>query len=63
MHILLTGVAGFIGFHVAQRLLARGDTVVGIDNLTPYYDVRAQRERGSLSSPIAGVPLSPARLG
>lgn len=45
MHILLTGVAGFIGFHVAQRLLARGDTVVGIDNLTPYYDVRLKERR------------------
>jgi UDP-glucuronate 4-epimerase len=45
MHILLTGVAGFIGFHVAQRLLARGDTVVGIDNLNPYYDVRLKEAR------------------
>src|SRR5918992_2891309 len=45
MHILLTGVAGFIGFHVAQRLLARGDTVVGIDNLNPYYDVRLKESR------------------
>ena len=45
MHILLTGVAGFIGFHVAQRLLARGDTVVGIDNLNSYYDVRLKEAR------------------
>lgn len=35
---LVTGVAGFIGFHTAQRLLARGDLVVGIDNLNDYYD-------------------------
>ncbi|MBV8520381.1 MAG: NAD-dependent epimerase [Acidobacteria bacterium] len=38
MKILLTGAAGFIGFHVTQRLLARGDSVVGIDNLNDYYD-------------------------
>ncbi len=36
--ILITGVAGFIGSHVAQALLARGDMVVGLDNLYPYYD-------------------------
>ncbi len=45
MKVLVTGVAGFIGFHVAQRLLARGDTVVGIDNLNPYYDVRLKEAR------------------
>jgi UDP-glucuronate 4-epimerase len=36
--ILVTGAAGFIGFHVARRLLERGDVVLGIDNLNPYYD-------------------------
>lgn len=45
MHVLVTGAAGFIGFHVARRLLDRGDTVVGIDNLTPYYDVRLKEAR------------------
>jgi UDP-glucuronate 4-epimerase len=40
MRILVTGAAGFIGFHTAQALLARGDTVVGPDNLSDYYDVR-----------------------
>lgn len=45
MHVLVTGAAGFIGFHVAQRLLARGDTVVGIDNFNPYYDVRLKHDR------------------
>ncbi|MCS6926160.1 MAG: NAD-dependent epimerase [Candidatus Binatia bacterium] len=45
MHVLVTGVAGFIGFHVARRLLDRGDSVVGIDNLTPYYDVRLKEAR------------------
>lgn len=37
-HILVTGAAGFIGMHCAERLLARGDTVVGLDNLNDYYD-------------------------
>jgi UDP-glucuronate 4-epimerase len=45
MNILLTGVAGFIGLHTAQRLLARGDSVVGIDNLNDYYDVGLKRAR------------------
>ncbi|MGH7961153.1 MAG: NAD-dependent epimerase, partial [Candidatus Binatia bacterium] len=45
MHVLVTGVAGFIGFHVAQRLLARGDTVVGLDNINAYYDVRLKEAR------------------
>ena len=38
MSVLLTGAAGFIGFHVAQRLLADGERVVGLDNLSDYYD-------------------------
>jgi UDP-glucuronate 4-epimerase len=38
MKILVTGSAGFIGFHLAKRLLDRGDTVVGIDNINDYYD-------------------------
>ena len=45
MRVLLTGVAGFIGYHVAQALLSRGDTVVGIDNLNSYYDVRLKQAR------------------
>ena len=43
--MLVTGSAGFIGFHVAQILLARGDTVVGIDNLNSYYDPELKRAR------------------
>jgi UDP-glucuronate 4-epimerase len=43
--ILLTGAAGFIGMHCAQRLLARGDEVLGIDNLSPYYSVELKRDR------------------
>jgi UDP-glucuronate 4-epimerase len=43
--VLLTGVAGFIGYHVALKLLARGDTVIGVDNLNDYYDVRLKQAR------------------
>jgi len=43
--ILLTGAAGFIGFHTAQRLLARGYAVVGLDNLNSYYDVTLKEAR------------------
>jgi len=45
MNLLVTGVAGFIGAHVAQRLLARGDRVVGIDNLNDYYPVTLKHDR------------------
>ncbi len=38
MRILVTGAAGFIGYHLSERLLARGDTVAGVDNLNDYYD-------------------------
>jgi UDP-glucuronate 4-epimerase len=42
---LVTGTAGFIGYHVAERLLARGDEVVGLDNVNDYYDVRLKHAR------------------
>jgi UDP-glucuronate 4-epimerase len=45
MKVLVTGTAGFIGSHVAMRLLARGDEVVGIDNLNDYYDVELKKAR------------------
>ncbi len=45
MTILVTGCAGFIGMHVARRLLERGDEVAGVDNLNPYYDVRLKEAR------------------
>ena len=43
--ILITGAAGFIGFHLAKRLLSLGATVVGIDNLNDYYDVSLKKSR------------------
>lgn len=45
MSVLVTGAAGFIGYHVAQTLLQRGERVVGIDNLNSYYDVRLKLAR------------------
>ena len=45
MSILITGAAGFIGYHVARTLLARGENVTGIDNLNPYYDPRLKEAR------------------
>jgi UDP-glucuronate 4-epimerase len=45
MTIVVTGAAGFIGYHVAKALLARGDHVIGLDNLSPYYDVRLKEAR------------------
>src|SRR3954463_5262065 len=43
--VLLTGAAGFIGFHTSRKLLARGDEVVGLDNLNDYYDSNLKRAR------------------
>ena len=43
--ILVTGAAGFIGFHLSRRLLERGDEVIGVDNLNDYYDVRLKEDR------------------
>ncbi|MEO7689014.1 MAG: SDR family NAD(P)-dependent oxidoreductase, partial [Sphingomonas sp.] len=45
MRVLVTGVAGFIGMNLAQQLLARGDSVVGIDNLNDYYSVQLKQDR------------------
>ncbi|ABA75808.1 MULTISPECIES: NAD-dependent epimerase [Pseudomonas] len=54
MKILVTGAAGFIGFHVSQALLARGDEVVGIDNLNDYYEVALKDARLAQLTPQEG---------
>jgi UDP-glucuronate 4-epimerase len=54
MKILLTGAAGFIGMTTALRLLARGDQVVGLDNLNDYYDVTLKENRLKRLTPHAG---------
>jgi len=48
MKILVTGAAGFIGFHTSKQLLERGDTVVGLDNFNDYYDVRLKESRAAV---------------
>ena len=53
MKILLTGAAGFIGMTTTLRLLARGDQVVGLDNLNDYYDVQLKRDRLARLTPHA----------
>ena len=54
MKILVTGAAGFIGMHVSQVLLDRGDQVVGLDNLNDYYDPRLKKSRLARLTPHAG---------
>src|SRR5512141_2196957 len=52
--IVVTGTAGFIGFHVARRLLEHGQSVVGIDGFTDYYDVTLKRARHAALSEWPG---------
>ncbi len=54
MDVFVTGVAGFIGFHLAQCLLAQGHRVSGMDNLNPYYDPALKRDRLAKLTPRAG---------
>jgi UDP-glucuronate 4-epimerase len=54
MKVLVTGAAGFIGFHVAKRLLERGDTVVGVDVVNDYYDPALKEARLAILDRAAG---------
>lgn len=54
MHVLVTGVAGFIGFHLTKRLLETGHRVLGIDNLNPYYDPSLKQDRLARLEPAVG---------
>ena len=62
MRILVTGAAGFIGFHLTRRLLDRGDTVVGLDNLNNYYDVGLKQNRLMLLNQEKGFNFVEADL-
>jgi UDP-glucuronate 4-epimerase len=53
VRVLVTGAAGFIGFHTTRALLARGDEVVGVDNLNPYYDPKLKTDRLAILEPHA----------
>jgi UDP-glucuronate 4-epimerase len=53
VRVLVTGAAGFIGFHTARALLARGDEVVGLDNLNAYYDPKLKTDRLAILEPHA----------
>jgi UDP-glucuronate 4-epimerase len=60
--VLVTGAAGFIGFHLARRLLEDGCEVLGIDNLNPYYDVNLKKDRLRQLEPFPGFSFKEADL-
>ena len=67
MKILVTGTAGFIGYHLAKKLLERGDEVVGLDNINDYYDVNLKYARLNelgifMPAPSEGKPSLPERV-
>jgi UDP-glucuronate 4-epimerase len=61
--ILVTGAAGFIGYHTSERLLARGDEVVGLDNINDYYDPKLKESRLARLLPQAGFRFVKMELG
>jgi UDP-glucuronate 4-epimerase len=62
LKVIVTGAAGFIGSHVAKALLARGDTVVGIDNMNAYYDPQLKRDRLAFLAPSPAFSLVTANV-
>lgn len=60
--ILVTGAAGFIGFHVANALLRRGDVVIGLDNVNSYYDPKLKRDRLALLNAMPGFSFVEADI-
>ena len=66
MTVLVTGAAGFIGHRVSESLLERGETVVGLDAVTDYYDVGLKEARISLlerHEPVRPAQVEPGRPG
>lgn len=62
MKVLVTGAAGFIGFHTAKQLLERGETVVGLDNFNDYYDVSLKEARAALLEPYERFSMARINL-
>lgn len=62
MHVLVTGAAGFIGFHLSRRLLAEGHTVVGLDSLNDYYSVQLKKDRLAQLLPLPGFTFEQTDL-
>ena len=60
--VLVTGAAGFIGFHVACALLRRGDTVIGLDNVNAYYDPKLKQDRLALLNATPGFSFVEADI-
>ncbi len=58
MRYLITGTAGFIGFHLARRLLAEGHQVLGVDNFSAYYDVALKEDRNALLQGFEGFQIA-----
>lgn len=59
MKFLVTGAAGFIGFHVSKRLLEAGHKVVGVDNMNDYYDVSLKQSRLDLLQSPCSPSIKP----